>query len=1146
MDLDATFNCGGKVNFNDWQLNKTSLLLSGELDNVFFPEREYPFYTNDIELFDNILPANTAILNVNHFVKCMEMKFKIFKRHEDYGHLLNTTNNIEFFSMRKSLCRFILYMRAYMNSIKWDYSELKIINPTIEEDFNTLFVTVKKFLSRLRYIPESIFHYTASNLGNKCVQPEFHLYHLHLDLRWLYITLIYMCNVHWQYSEEAGIDDIENVCRLIISDLMYISCKIFERIPLMDLRQKTPYSCTCMRELWLMLQIFIDELANRMQIMPFWDHINFCINAILHESKHKNNSIYWHKGTECSLPTCKNPELFCIWIIYHFTLLYGYNNDGAYLHSNCSRIRFNYKQVEQILKAYVSKGGKEGERDEIDEELKVMIPLLRILITDWWPLQTPIVSLLWECFHKRLDQPFLLQTTGPWTLSLEKKTPMDIFKHVKDRIDGNFEQTKESSYGMFLRLLGSFLTKSYDSNDTKHWNQIKGRVYSKFSKSKVEEFSETGLYNFLSLFLTLAVTADTLNVSTVMLDLLPSVHNFGKKSARKCSLIWKGKLVVLLLFNEHKLNFSNIINNFMETVNVISCHTDETSRSMMINFVDVLNIIFSSDTKLELGEYLFIGGWIDRYLLECPKNRVHFTMQILISIFDKCNNLKMLNTSLENVSKMLDALWSHVACRVRQLVFDPILAGDHYHNLAKLAVAFTVNSLKEPGVAKKYKHSPASLFHHFATSLTVKDIKVTRYYLMLILEEEENIYNLKKEIKTFDLILIQVWIRCSILGYDGNWAEIQTLQNYIAQLSEIKDIFITNHDFNEFKNSKDAILMFIMSSMKKRKSLKNEQEKIQYDIRYRSYFNHLDKWILSSITEESQETELAFWIYRCIGTLILCSSPMLYVKNQPNNMLKILMYKIALPAEQSPQSYIKNLCKRIFSMIVLGLESLNVKSDISLQALIRNLFDQYIPILITQDNSGNFKVSDTLLKCFQDAKSDFSYLIFEMLMPLYFTISSDNNMHKYSHLMLFLLKSLLKGGKMYAIHITESIVTICTPHIINCYLKVHDHHPHKQHTIDFMNSIFTNCYYTENICIKERLMNILSDSIQRYLAIHSQSLFEFMRSIASLKIDIIKALFPQIESIIFDLEKYKRPNAASLRYSWNIFQKFVRSIENKQ
>lgn len=72
---------------------------------------------------------------------------------------------------------------------------------------------------------------------------------------------------------------------------------------------------------------------------------------------------------------------------------------------------------------------------------------------------------------------------------------------------------------------------------------------------------------------------------------------------------------------------------------------------------------------------------------------------------------------------MLDALWSNVACRVRQLAFDPLLIGDHYHDLARLAVAFTLNALKEPGLAKKYKHSAASLFQHFAISLIVKDIR---------------------------------------------------------------------------------------------------------------------------------------------------------------------------------------------------------------------------------------------------------------------------------------------------------------------------------------------------------------------------------------------------------------------------------------
>ena len=72
------------------------------------------------------------------------------------------------------------------------------------------------------------------------------------------------------------------------------------------------------------------------------------------------------------------------------------------------------------MKTYISKGGKDGERDEIDEELRIMIPLLNTIVINWWQPRVSIISLLWDCFHKRLDEPFLLQASGPWTLSVEK------------------------------------------------------------------------------------------------------------------------------------------------------------------------------------------------------------------------------------------------------------------------------------------------------------------------------------------------------------------------------------------------------------------------------------------------------------------------------------------------------------------------------------------------------------------------------------------------------------------------------------------------------------------------------------------------------------------------------------------------------
>lgn len=71
---------------------------------------------------------------------------------------------------------------------------------------------------------------------------------------------------------------------------------------------------------------------------------------------------------------------------------------------------------------------------------------------------------------------------------------------------------------------------------------------------------------------------------------------------------------------------------------------------------------------------------------------------------------------------MLNALWNFVACRIRQFVFDPVL-GENCRIISKLAVMFTLEAVRDPITAKKYKHSTMSLFQHFAASVSVKDIR---------------------------------------------------------------------------------------------------------------------------------------------------------------------------------------------------------------------------------------------------------------------------------------------------------------------------------------------------------------------------------------------------------------------------------------
>lgn len=72
------------------------------------------------------------------------------------------------------------------------------------------------------------------------------------------------------------------------------------------------------------------------------------------------------------------------------------------------------------------------------------------------------------------------------------------------------------------------------------------RIYSKFSPKKMQDLSETGLMNFLLLFLVVARQVELEDVASracELLGYLPSNCSTGHRT-----LIWRGQLALLLLF----------------------------------------------------------------------------------------------------------------------------------------------------------------------------------------------------------------------------------------------------------------------------------------------------------------------------------------------------------------------------------------------------------------------------------------------------------------------------------------------------------------------------------------------------------------------------------------------------------------------
>ncbi|XP_023289124.1 protein MMS22-like [Orussus abietinus] len=418
MNSGCTFSCSGKVLSNNWNLNKDSLFLSGEMENIFHNLRTID---TKFELFNQVCSMPYMMMNLEHFVSCTEMKLRILMRYETSAGIYNNTNTaissrtkqVDFYNMRTSICKLIMCIRTWIKSVKWDSETRSTADDLVGKHLDELSCAIKSYLGRFREIPIWTCQSTGSTLGNKCTQPEFHMYHMHLELRWLYVTLSQAQSLCWQLSSNQfeDVSDDSDELRSTIEDLIYISMKLFERVRFEDLQERTPYSCTCVRELWLMLQILAEESVQGSTRKVFWRKVNFILDNALIQNK---------EAIEGDHLECNYPELFCVWIIYHLALLHGYRKDGIYASRSSPRIDPNYEQLEKILKAYVERGGKVGQRRNAENELCAIITLVYALVGQWWPPRMQVVSSLWDCFHRRLDDSFFVHSSGLWSLSIER------------------------------------------------------------------------------------------------------------------------------------------------------------------------------------------------------------------------------------------------------------------------------------------------------------------------------------------------------------------------------------------------------------------------------------------------------------------------------------------------------------------------------------------------------------------------------------------------------------------------------------------------------------------------------------------------------------------------------------------------------
>lgn len=56
------------------------------------------------------------------------------------------------------------------------------------------------------------------------------MYHMHIELRWFFVTLMYAKTMWYQYSVHTQLEEFENTFTIVINDLIYFALKVFERV----------------------------------------------------------------------------------------------------------------------------------------------------------------------------------------------------------------------------------------------------------------------------------------------------------------------------------------------------------------------------------------------------------------------------------------------------------------------------------------------------------------------------------------------------------------------------------------------------------------------------------------------------------------------------------------------------------------------------------------------------------------------------------------------------------------------------------------------------------------------------------------------------------------------------------------------------
>uniref|UniRef100_A0A8D9AVP1 Protein MMS22-like n=1 Tax=Cacopsylla melanoneura TaxID=428564 RepID=A0A8D9AVP1_9HEMI len=982
------FECPSKHISKDLQVCANSLI--GFVNNVLSPASCAVLNddSNDyVLLFDFLFEKSTALSN--NIYELFNFTFTNIYQLESSLNSQDKCGNSK--KINQSILGFFKYMLSYVdNYLKCD--------PNPQESIVIIWNNFNQLKSSLK--PLSLIGSTTLSKQSLCHQ-QFHVYfNVHLYYLLTCYKLLYVQNEKMnstqftQYVSEIHSDretinvdanSLRNDILLVMIQLTELSLKCFNKISQPeDVYHLSPFKCDCVTQFWFILKLICQKMDPHKSNELFWKNLDIVFGLL--ENEHQEDIGEDSKTDVPMYITCSKPYLYSIWFLKHLLSL-NINSNDELIQSpeNLEKFIDNFDCTEKITKKLTNV-------DNISEnELRTILTLLDGIISLKETCKPDIITTLWEYFQKRLNSNFVLKSTPfAYTLSClnNNRSALEVLTHVEQLISFvRKPKSEENSYTLFLRILGMYLMKY--NHEQRLWNQIKGRMYSKFSQSKLSTLTEQGIQHVSNLFILLfyikgnqeLVKIQTfLNIILTMKDISPTTRE----------IVLRTNLTFILINIRNNVSLdARLLSPIMNILNENCDHPNKSNYEQVIKlYLLTVNDVFKESEDLTLGQNLLLGHWMSKILsnTKVSSNVMNIFYNLLSLVLSKLRQYQPIERDSQ-MGMYFSCILEHVLPHLRT---DFNFNIDTMETMTEFLSELTLFTLSG-GV--NYKSETFQILNMLIVNTNVNFELKMNYVKCLISNEDMHSFSLTTFIPNIEIIITQCYLLSLIVSEHtindsmGKYVEAHCLQrfrqNYAASLSSQ---YVQEQVLNS--SNEETLKQFLRDINLINASITGTEARTQFHNEVNSLFSIEDtlKHVVVTYDKNNSATgkTIITNVFTCVAIIVDYIGGILYKKSKPNTQLQCYIDTLLL------QFQVRNIDFKLsgntthalrvsFHIYVNALIKLEPVHDNYIARVIKELIQIYLPRLI---NKIQYETPFSFNRSFNEVESKDMFLL-DMIINLF-------------------------------------------------------------------------------------------------------------------------------------------------------------------